>query len=160
LVENRKVFSVENSASEKVYTSFLGTGWSFPPEFTPATGEVVMTSDEADVEASLRILLGTALGERFLNPKYGLDLHEMLFEPMSTTMKTLVKDRVRTSILVYEPRINLLSLELDTSAQYEGKISILVEYEVRATNSRYNLVYPFFTSDSSEVRQAGYFRTR
>jgi hypothetical protein len=149
-----------NNGSEKIYTSFLGTGWSFPPEFTPETGEVVMTSDEADIEASLRILLGTALGERFLNPKYGLDMHEILFEPMSTTMKTFVEDRVRTSILVYEPRISLLSLELDPSAPYEGKISIRVEYEVRATNSRYNLVYPFFTSDSSEVRNTGYFRNR
>jgi len=149
---------VEDNGSEKMYTSFLGTGWSFPPEFTRETGEVRMASDEADIEESLRILLGTSLGERFLNPKYGLDMHEMLFEPMSTTMKTFVEDRVRTSILVYEPRINLLSLEIDTSAQYEGKIRILMDYEVRATNSRYNLVYPFFTSDSSEVRKAGYFR--
>ena len=151
---------MEDNGSGQQYTSFLGTGWSFPPEFTRENGKVVMTSDEADIEASLKILLGTALGERFLNPKYGLDLHEMLFEPMSMTMKTFVKDRVQTSILVYEPRINLLSLELDTSAQEDGKISILVEYEVQATNSRYNLVYPFLTSDSSEVKGAGYFRIR
>jgi len=127
------------------YTSFLGTGWSFPPEFVLETGEVVMTSEEADIEASLKILLGTSTGERFLNPKYGLDMREVLFEPISTTMKTLLKDRVRITILIYEPRIDLLSLELDTSAQYEGKVSIILEYEVRATNSRYNLVYPFYT---------------
>jgi phage baseplate assembly protein W len=149
---------VEDNGSEKMYASFLGTGWSFPPEFTRETGEVRMVSDEADIEESLRILLGTTLGERFLSPKYGLDMHEMLFEPMNTTMKTFLKDRVRTSILVYEPRINLLSLEIDASGQYEGKISILLDYEVRATNSRYNLVYQFFTTDSSEVRKAGYFR--
>ncbi|MFH1373536.1 MAG: GPW/gp25 family protein [bacterium] len=151
---------MEKENSEELALSFLGTGWSYPPEFTPENGEVVMTSDEADIEASLRILFGTTVGERFLNPKYNLDMHEILFEPMSTTMKTLVKDRIATSILVYEPRINLVSLELDTSAQYEGIISILVEYEVCATNSRYNLVYPFFTGDSSEVRNAGYFRSR
>ena len=127
------------------YTSFLGTGWSFPPEFVLETGEVVMTSEEADIEASLKILLGTSTGERFLNPKYGLDMREVLFEPISTTMKTLLKDRVRITILIYEPRIDLLSLELDTSAQYEGKVSIILDYEVRATNSRYNLVYPFYT---------------
>lgn len=134
------------------YTSFLGTGWSFPPEFILQTRSVVMTSDEEDIDRSLRILFGTAIGERFLNPKYGLDMHEILFESMSTTMKTFIKDRVKTAILIYEPRINLLSLELDTSAQYEGKISIVLEYEVRATNSRYNLVYPFYTTDSNEVR--------
>jgi len=136
------------------YTSFLGTGWSFPPEFIPETRGVVMTSDEEDIDKSLRILFGTAIGERFLNPKYGLDMHEILFDPISTTMKTFTKDRVKIAILIYEPRINLVSLEIDTSAQTEGKISIVLEYEVRATNSRYNLVYPFYTTDSNEVRGA------
>ncbi len=142
---------MEGKESNMPYTSFLGTGWGFPPEFIPETG-VAMTSDEEDIDRSMRILFGTAIGERFLTPKYGLDMHEILFEPVSTTMKTFIKDRVKTAILIYEPRINLLSLELDTSAQPEGKISIVLEYEVRATNSRYNLVYPFYTTDSNEVR--------
>jgi uncharacterized protein len=138
--------------TETSYTSFLGTGWSFPPEFIQGTGEVLMTEDEEDVANSLRILFGTALGERFLKPDYGLDIHEMLFEPISTTMKTYLEDRIKMTVLIHEARINLLSLEIDTSAQNEGRISIVVEYELRGTNSRYNLVYPFYTSDSSEVR--------
>ncbi len=135
------------------YTSFLGKGWSFPPEFVPETGEVQMTDDEEDIRASLEILMGTAAGERFMNPKYGLDLHETLFEPMGTTTKTLLKDRVKYAILIYEPRIALLSLELDSSAEPEGQISIILEYAIRSTNSRYNLVYPFYTTDSNELRK-------
>ena len=77
----------------------------------------------------------------------------MLFEPMGTTAKTLLKDRMKYAILIYEPRINLLSLELDTSAELEGRISINLEYIVRSTNSRYNLVFPFYTTDSNEVRK-------
>lgn len=138
--------------SPKTYTSFLGTGWSFPPEFAIESGEVLMTSDEEDIEASLKILLGTSVGERFLNPKYGLDLREMLFEPMSTTLTTFLKDRTKVALLIYEPRINLLGLDLDVSRQVEGRIAIVVDYEVRATNSRFNLVYPFYLSDGSEVR--------
>lgn len=134
------------------YMSFLGTGWSFPPEFLLETGEVRMTADEEDIQSSLKILFGTAIGERFFNPKYGLDMQEMLFESISTTMKTYLTDRVKIAILIYEPRIDLLSLDLDTTAQNEGKISIVMEYKVRATNSRYNLVYPFSTTDSNEVR--------
>ena len=134
-------------------TSFLGTGWSYPPEFVLETGEVLMTSDEEDIQASLKILLGTALGERFFHPKYGLDLHEMLFEPMSTTMTTFLKDRARIALLIYEPRIDLLRLEIDTSAQLEGRVAIVVDYEVRATNSRFNLVYPFYLTDGSEMRR-------
>jgi phage baseplate assembly protein W len=138
--------------SDLTYTSFLGTGWSFPPEFLLETGEVVMTADEEDIQSSLKILFGTAIGERFLNPKYGLDMQEMLFEPMSTTMKTYLSDRVKIAILIYEPRIEMLSLDLDTTAQNEGRISIVMEYQVRTTNSRYNLVYPFSATDANEIR--------
>lgn len=136
---------------DETYASFLGTGWSFPPEFVRETGEVLMTADEADIQASLKVLIGTAKGERFLRPKYGLDLHDMLFEPMSTTAKTFLQDEIKTTILIYEPRIKLLGVTIDTSEQYNGVVSIVVDYEVRATNSRYNLVYPFYTSDSNEL---------
>lgn len=140
--------------NELTFTSFLGTGWSFPPAFMLETGTVVMTSDEEDIEASLKILFGTVAGERFFNPKYGLDMQGILFESISTTMTTFLEDQIKIAILIYEPRIKLLALELDTSAQYDSKIRILVEYEVRATNSRYNLVYPFYTTDGNEMRNA------
>ncbi len=133
------------------YDSFLGSGWSFPPRFNPHTRQLQMSSDEEDIEASLKILLGTTAGERILHPTYGLDMRELLFEPMTTTMQTLFKDRVRTNILVYEPRIEVLSLELDTSLLIEGKLLLRLEYAIRATNSRFNLVYPFYLNDGNEV---------
>ncbi|WP_437682264.1 GPW/gp25 family protein [Sorangium sp. So ce131] len=132
--------------------SFLGTGLSFPPEFVRESGQVLMTSDEEDIERSLRILFGTARGERFLAPKYGLDLREVLFEAMSTTMRTFLAERVRTAILIYEPRINVLSLRIDGEDANDGALRIAVDYEVRATNSRYNLVFPFYRTDGNEVR--------
>lgn len=134
--------------------SFLGRGWSFPPEFAYSPAGVHMIADEDDIRASLAILLGTTAGERFLRPKYGLDMHELLFEPMSTTMRTYIEDRVRTAILIYEPRINLVALTLDTSEQPAGRVTLELEYVIRATNSRYNLVYPFYATDANEVRRA------
>lgn len=133
-------------------TAFLGTGWSFPPEFVLETGRVKLTAGEADIQASLKILLGTAVGERFLNPKYGLNLQSIVFDPISTNLQTLLIDQIKTTILIHEPRINLLGLTLDTTAQFEGHLSIHLDYEVRATNSRFNLVYPFYTTDGNEVR--------
>jgi len=135
-------------------TSFLGTGWSFPPEFSRESGEVAMTADEEDIAASLRILFGTAPGERFLQPAYGLDLREIQFEPMSTTLRTFLKDRVRTAILIHEPRIRLLALEIDSPDPQAGTLQVVVEYEVRATNSRFNLVFPFYQQDGNEMRPA------
>ena len=133
-------------------TSFLGTGWGFPPEFSRESGEVVMTADEQDIEASLRILFGTAPGERFLQPRYGLDFREIQFEPMSTTLRTFLQDRVRTAILIHEPRIRLLALTIDSPDPGAGTLSVAVEYEVRTTNSRFNLVFPFYRTDGNELR--------
>lgn len=141
--------------NDSARASFLGRGWSFPPEFHLESGEVAMRTGLQDIEESLRILLGTAEGERFLTPEYGLDLHPLLFESLSTTILTFMKDHIKTTLLIQEPRITLLNVEVDTSAQFEGRIDIILEYTVRATNSRYNLVYPLYTSDSNEHRGSG-----
>lgn len=130
--------------------SFLGTGWSFPPAF--AQGEVLMSSDEADIHESLQILFGTIAGERELRPDYGLGMQELMFEPMSTTMRTFLKDRVQISILVYEPRIKVIDLQVGSPDPNDGKLLVSLEYEVRSTNSRFNLVFPFYDFDGNELR--------
>ena len=137
--------------TDKAYQSFIGSGWSFPPEFKAVSGEVVMTTDEEDIEASLRILLGTTAGERFLRPKYGLNLQEMLFEPMNVTARTFLRDRITTMILVYEPRIKLNALDIEVSRIQEGIVRITISYTIRSTNSRFNLVYPYYLNDGNEV---------
>ena len=125
------------------YQSFLGTGWSFPPRFIG--GGVMMSADEADIHESLILLFGTTARLR---------LSTLMFEPMSTTMRTLLLDRVRTAILIYEPRISVLNLSLDGSDPLAGRLEIVLEYAVRATNSRFNLVFPFYRTDSNELRAA------
>lgn len=112
-----------------------------------------MSTDREDIEASMAILLGTAAGERVRHPAYGLDLREQLFEPMNTTMQTLLKDRIKTTLLVYEPRIDVIAIDFDASSLKEGRLVIQIEYEIRATNSRFNLVYPFYRDDASELAE-------
>ena len=141
-----------DDAPDRPVRSFLGTGWSFPPEFR--AGGVVMTDDEEDIRASLAVLFRTAPGERFLQPKYGLDVGTALFEPLSTTMQTALADRARIAILLYEPRIDLIDLRVDSPDPNGGTLSVFVEYAVRATNSRFNLVFPFYDHDSNELRAA------
>jgi uncharacterized protein len=136
-------------------SSFLGRGWSFPPEFVAAAGDVVMTEEQADIDASLRILFGTAAGERFLAPSYGLDLRDLQFEPLSTSVRTFVEDRIRTSVLIHEPRISVVSLQVIGPSELDGTLRIALEYTVRATNSRFNLVYPFYLGDATEVSPTG-----
>jgi phage baseplate assembly protein W len=133
--------------------SILGTGWSFPPEFPREAGEVRLSSDERDIEESLRILFGTALGERFLVPEFGLDMQSLLFEPISTTQRTFLQERITTALLWFETRIEVLALRVDAPDPNDGRLRISLDYRVRATNSRYNLVFPFYRTDANEVRQ-------
>ena len=125
-------------------STFLGRGWSFPPTFSGATGGVAMTEDEEDIRRSLEILLSTRVGERFLQPKYGCDLDHLLFEPLDTGTATYTGEMIKQAILMFEPRIDVLTVDLGQPDDGEGHIDIVIEYRVRSTQSRYNLVYPFY----------------
>lgn len=129
--------------------SFLGTGWSFPPSFDPQLGIVQMLSDEADIQSSLEILLSTRLGERVMQPTYGCNLDEMLFEPLTTTLKTYIADLIRTAILYHEPRITVNKVDMTESNDLEGLVLIKLEYTVKSTNSRYNYVYPYYKQEKN-----------
>src|SRR4051812_16840443 len=92
---------MDNSISN----SFLGTGWAFPPEFDRNATSIQMVSAEQDINQSLNILLSTSLGERVMQPKYGCNLDDFLFEPLNATVIGYIKDQVTNAILFYEPRI-------------------------------------------------------
>jgi uncharacterized protein len=129
---------------EPKVTSFLGRGWSFPPTFRRESASVDMLEDAADIASSMEILLGTAIGERIMEPKYGCNMRELLFEPLNNTMQNYLKSMVKQAILLYEPRIKLNDVILDMDAVNEGRVTIHVDYTIIATNSRQNRVYPFF----------------
>jgi len=130
--------------------SFLGTGWSFPPTFSKAQKGVQMITEEEDIQSSLRILLGTRVGERIMQPKYGCNLERLLFEPLDTTLTAYMKDLIKTSILYFEPRIILRDIVL-TPNQNEGMILITIIYTVAGTNTRSNFVYPFYLQEGTEL---------
>ena len=131
--------------------SFLGTGWSFPPEFDKAKKVVVMTSDDLDIKKSLEILLATKLGERIMQPNYGCNLDELMFKPLNLTLKTFVIDLIKTAILYHEPRIDVEKIDIDPTNELQGELLILVDYRIRATNSRANLVFPFYKVEGTDI---------
>ncbi len=131
--------------------AFLGRGWGFPPEFGKASKSIEMFEGEKDIESSLEILLSTRLGERIMQPNYGCNLDEMVFEAMNLTMLTYLKDLVENAILYFEPRIDLEGVDIDTSRETEGVLLIRIEYTVRTTNSRFNYVYPFYKNEGTNL---------
>ncbi len=140
------VDSVMRSAGNRDL-AYLGTGWGFPPTFDKAARQVVPVSGEADIRESLEILLSTRLGERVMQPTYGCDLTELMFEPLSPTESSHIKELIRTAILYNEPRIKLESLDLQLDQQLEGVVNIQIDYLVLSTNSRFSFVYPFYRQE-------------
>jgi phage baseplate assembly protein W len=134
--------------------AFLGIGWSFPPEFhRHADGlGVKMVVEEADIAESLEILLSTSPGERLMQPSYGCGLHAMVFETINQSTITRLKDLIDRAVLFFEPRITLDDIDINTEDALEGVLKIRLNFTVRKTNSRSNIVYPFYYLEGSQVQ--------
>ena len=126
--------------------SFLGIGWNFPPAFDNVGNEVQMLKGEDDVQSSLQVLLATRLGERVMQPLFGCNLDAMMFELLDTTLKTEMRDLIQKAILYFEPRVNVDQIDLESS-NTNGLVLITVNYTVRSTNTRGNLVFPFYLTE-------------
>jgi uncharacterized protein len=131
--------------------AFLGTGWSFPPEFKKTTKAVVMISDEEDIKSSLEILLSTKVGERIMQPKYGCNMDELIFNPLNRTLKTYMTELIKTAILYHESRIDVEKIDITQGDELSGEFLVALDYKVRATNSRINIVYPFYKNEGTDI---------
>jgi phage baseplate assembly protein W len=130
------------------YEGFLGKGWAFPPAFNQAEQTVAMVTAEEDIRDSLQILLATIPGERVMLPDYGCLIHQHVFDLMGETLFTEIKALIEHAILHYEPRINLENI-LYSEDQYEGRLLIELDYTIIQTNTRSNLVFPFYLKEGT-----------
>ncbi len=129
--------------------SFLGTGWGFPPTFTKGGAEVEMASGVEDVHQSLQILLSTRLGERVMQDDFGCDLSYVLFEEVDQSLINSLTSIISDAILYHEPRITMDALDVSESETQQGLLLISIEYTIRSTNSRFNMVYPFYINEAT-----------
>jgi Bacteriophage baseplate protein W len=127
---------------------FLGVGWAFPPGMTPA-GRPDEASYEEDVRQAILIVLGTSPGERLMRPSFGAGLDRLLFEPAGPATAAAAQARVRAALIAWEPRIEVEGVAVTPRAGPPALLDIDVTYRVRATNSRQNLVYPFYLEEGS-----------
>ena len=122
---------------------FLGTGWRFPL-LPDETGGLGYTSGEQNVEQSLRILLLTRLGERVMRPDYGSEAPRLVFAPGSEQYLRLLESTVRVAVRDFEPRVELIEVRAEAEPADESRVTVSIDYRVRPTNSRLNLVFPFY----------------
>lgn len=130
---------------------FLGRGWAFPPEFDRHSRAPRMVEQEDDIRESLRILLSTSPGERIMHPDYGCGIRDLVFDVMNETVLAEIRDLIERAILFFEPRVTLEYIDIRLDDANQGRLEILIDYSVRATNSRSNLVFPFYLQEGTHV---------
>lgn len=135
----------------KEIQSFLGTGWSFPPSFDKLDASVQMVSDVADIEESIRIILSTIPGERLMQPDFGCDIKKLVFEIADTWLVGELNHIIYHALLQYEPRINFIGLTVADRSQQAGVLYVQLTYTIIATNTRHNMVYPFYFQEGTNI---------
>jgi uncharacterized protein len=137
---------------------FLGVGWPFP--LADAKGQPRVNKDganigslklseyEESVRESIWIVLGTARGERVMRPEFGCGIYDLVFEVNSASIAGRVAQEVRSALLYFEPRIDVLDVMVQPGGSNGEEMLINIDYQVRATNNVFNLVYPFYLERS------------
>jgi len=136
-----------------VAREFLGAGWSFPIALDPR-GEIALVAGDQCVHQAVRVILATRLGERAMRPEFGGGLDALVHEPLSTATAALARHRVEQALVRFEPRIDVIAVVCEAPSdplqRAAGRLDISIEYRVRATNTFYNLVYPFYLVEGHE----------
>jgi phage baseplate assembly protein W len=127
---------------------FLGKGWKFPVR-VDANGKIAMSEYDEDIKEAIRIILETAKLDRLMRPDFGCGINEFTFSSMDTVNFLRIENTVREALMIWEPRIDVINVKCTTDPKYpyEGHLLISIDYKVRSTNTRFNLVYPFYLKE-------------
>jgi len=131
--------------------SFLGKGWAFPPAFNYDMGTLEMVTDVEDIEQSIRIIIGTIPGERVMFPTFGCGIRKFVFESNDPTHRSMLKDAIYDALLYNEARIKIEKIELKDDTQEHGIINIHLFYSIIITNTRNNMVFPFYFKEGTNL---------
>ncbi len=122
---------------------FIGAGWAFPLR-TDATGGIALVSHEQEIEESIRLILGTAIGERPMRPEFGCAIHDYIFAPTDATTAGRIAYEVRAALRRWEPRVEVAEVNVDSAEDDPALLYIDVRYSLTNSNDPRNLVFPFY----------------
>lgn len=123
---------------------FIGAGWAFPLR-TNSSGGIALVSKGREVEEAIRLILGTAPGERPMRPEFGCRIHDEVFAGAGAGAAGRLAQAVRDALLRWEPRIEVTDVDVSVDTEDRSVLYIEVIYTIKATNDRRNLVFPFYT---------------
>lgn len=122
---------------------FLGRGWSFPVA-ADADGGIVESGEEDKVRQAIETILRTSRGERMMRPDFGCGIHDLVFDALSNAMIGRVQAEVADALGKWEPRITVLEVVAQQDPEERTRLLVEIDYRIRSTNSRFNLVFPFY----------------
>ena len=122
---------------------FLGSGWNFPVQIDKHGG-ICQVSAEEKIKQSILLILSTAKGERVMRPEFGCDIHQFVFAVIDSSTVTMIKSAVKEALILFEPRIEVKAVEVDTRQISTGILEIHLDYLIRTINAEANLVFPFY----------------
>jgi len=123
---------------------FLGTGWAFPVG-VDARGRIALARQEQDIEQSIRMIVLTPKGQRVMRPEFGCHIHELIFAPNNAGTAGLASKYVEDAVGMWEPRVSVVEVKAARDPSNPACLLIEVVYDVKATNDRRSLVFPFYT---------------
>ena len=123
---------------------FVGVGWAFPIGTDP-TGRIALVSRDREIQDSVRLILGTAYGERPMRPDYGCGIHDYVFAGVDTDIAARMVAEVKASLLRWEPRIDVEDVQVSVASHDPTLVYIDIRYSIGDTNDPRNLVFPFYT---------------
>ena len=131
-------------------TEIIGSGLAFPLQ-VDRRGGIALARDEQDIDQAIELILGTAPGERPMRPEFGCGVHDFVFDTIDANTMGNMEQAIRQALRRWEPRIEVTDVEFDLSQAGSGLLTIDIRYQVRATNTDRNLVYPFYVIPAEEM---------
>ncbi|MGN0330602.1 MAG: GPW/gp25 family protein [Kineothrix sp.] len=130
---------------------FLGKGFQFPPRVDPTTGRFCLSEGEEDIREAVYLILMTRKGERPMEPDFGCNIENYIFDLPESGAERGMKDAIETALIRWEPRINDVKVAINTNRLQDGLIYIQIGYTVRKNNNPVNLVFPYYLEEGTGV---------
>lgn len=121
---------------------FLGVGLGFP--LRVEDGKIAWSEYEDSIRESIMLILGTSIGERIMRPDFGCGLNDLAFSTNDTSTASFAIFHVEEALKKWEPRIELMNVDANADEQEVNRLNISIEYRIMSSNTRSNLVYPFY----------------
>lgn len=131
----------------------LGTGLAFPLG-VDQRGAIAFVSGETDIAQAISIILATAPGERPMRPEFGCAVHDHVFDVLDPAAFGAIESAVRQAIERWEPRATVVAVDFDLDARAEGRLDIVLTYEIPEVPGVRNLVHPFYVIPEEELEEA------